>query len=212
MRPVDHQPDVLGIFAGDSFESCARTTAAEIARLIGEGVLVRDRETGIHRPVRAGDVAILFRTRESHREYERALEERGISAYVYKGLGFFDADEVKDVMAILWYLADPVSNLRSAALLRSRFVRISDEGLKRLGPHLAEALALGNSVKGSDPAQVALDDDDAEALRLARASAARWRALADWLPPAELLDRIIEESAYASGAQGCPPARRREKT
>ncbi|HEY6614607.1 MAG TPA: UvrD-helicase domain-containing protein, partial [Vicinamibacterales bacterium] len=88
---VDHQPDVLGIFAGDSFESCARTTATEIARLIGEEVLIRDRETGIHRPVRAGDFAILFRTRESHREYERALEERGISAYVYKGLGFFDA-------------------------------------------------------------------------------------------------------------------------
>ena len=144
---LDHQPDVLGIFAGDSFESCARTTATEIARLIGEEVLIRDRETGIHRPVRAGDFAILFRTRESHREYERALEERGISAYVYKGLGFFDADEVKDVLAILSYLADPVSNLRSAALLRSRFVRISDEGLRRLGPNLAEALALGNSVK-----------------------------------------------------------------
>ncbi len=199
---LDHQPDVLGIFAGDSFESCARTTATEIARLIGEEVLIRDRETGVHRPVRAGDIAILFRTRESHREYERALEERGISAYVYKGLGFFDADEVKDVLAILWYLADPVSNLRSAALLRSRVVRISDEGLRRLGPNLAEALALGNSVKGSDPAQVALDDDDAEALRLARASVARWRALADWLPPAELLDRIIEESAYARELKG----------
>jgi len=207
---VDHQPDVLGIFAGDSFESCARTTATEIARLIGEEVLIRDRETGIHRPVRAGDFAILFRTRESHREYERALEERGISAYVYKGLGFFDADEVKDVLAILSYLADPVSNLRSAALLRSRFVRISDEGLRRLGPNLAEALALGNSVKGSDPTQVALDEDDEEALRLARASAARWRTQADWLPPAELLDRIIEESAYARELTGVRLAQARE--
>ena len=170
-------------------------------------MLVRDRETGVHRPVRAGDIAILFRTRESHREYERALEERGISAYVYKGLGFFDADEVKDVLAMLWYLADPVSDLRAAALLRSRFVRISDEGLRRLGPHLADALGLR-----ATPRTVALDDDDAEALRLARASAARWRALADWLPPAELLDRILEESAYASGAQGCPPRRRRART
>jgi len=207
---LDHQSDVLGIFAGDSFEACARTTATEVARLIGEEVLIRDRETGIHRPVRAGDFAILFRTRESHREYERALEERGISAYVYKGLGFFDADEVKDVLAILSYLADPVSNLRSAALLRSRFVRISDEGLRRLAPNLAEALALGNSVKGSDPAQVALDENDEEALRLARASTARWRSLADWLPPAELLDRIIEESAYARELKGVRLAQARE--
>src|SRR4030095_4689343 len=123
----DHEPtDVLGLTVGDSFESCARTTAAEVARLIREGVLIRDRDTGVRRPVRAGDIAILFRTRESHREYEQALEAFGISAYVYKGLGFFDADEVKDVLALLWYLADPVSNLRAAAWLRSRFVRMSD--------------------------------------------------------------------------------------
>jgi len=206
----DEQSPVLGIFAGDSFESCARTTAAEISRLIREEILVRDRDTGIHRPVRAGDVAILFRTRESHREYERALEERGISAFVYKGLGFFDADEVKDVLAMLWYLADPVSNLRAAALLRSRFVRISDEALKRLGPNLAEALASRNTVTGSDPAHVDLDDDDAKALWLARESTARWRALADWLPPAELLDRIIEESAYAMELKGVRLAQARE--
>ncbi len=67
-------------------------------------------------PVRPGDIAILFRTRESHREFEEALERRGIAAYVYKGLGFFDADEIKDMLALLWYLADPLSDLRTAAL------------------------------------------------------------------------------------------------
>jgi ATP-dependent helicase/nuclease subunit A len=207
--PVDDLPDhdgagVLGLLCGGSFESCARTTAAEVARLIREEVLVCDRDTGIRRPVRAGDVAILFRTRESHREYEKALEELGIAAYVYKGLGFFDADEVKDVMSLFWYLADPVSNLRAAAWLRSRFIRMSDEGLRRLGPHLAAAL--------DDPAApaTALDSHDADALRLARVSAARWRALADWVPPAELLDRVLEESAYAAELKGPRLAQARE--
>ncbi len=207
--PVDAAPDheespVLALVAGGSFESCALTTAAEVARLIREGVLVRDRDTGIRRPVRPGDVAILFRTRESHREYERALEALGISAYVYKGLGFFDADEVKDVMAMLWYLADPASDLRAAAWLRSRFIRMSDEGLKRLGPRLADAIAAATTPT------VALDADDTEALRLARESSARWRALADWLPPAELLDRTIEESAYAAELRGPRLAQARE--
>ncbi len=207
--PVDTDPSheseqVLGIVAGGSFESCAHTTAAEVARLIREGVLVRDRDTGIHRPVRAGDVAILFRTRESHRDYEQALEALGISAYVYKGLGFFDADEVKDVMAMLWYLADPTSDLRAAALMRSRFIRVSDEGLKRLGPRLAEALDSTTSPP------VVLDADDTEALDLGRAAAARWRALADWLPPAELMDRILEESAYATELRGARLAQARE--
>ena len=57
---------------------------------------------------------------------------------------------------------------------------------------------------------VSLDGDDADALRLARDSAARWRALADWMPPAELLDRILEESAYAAELRGPRLAQARE--
>ena len=59
--------DRLRRFVGKNGVDDAMLT--EIARLIGEEVLIRDRETGIHRPVRAGDFAILFRTREIHREY-----------------------------------------------------------------------------------------------------------------------------------------------
>jgi ATP-dependent helicase/nuclease subunit A len=207
--PIDVAPEhdsapVLGVVTGGSFEACARATAAEVARLVREGTMVRDRDTGIRRPVRPGDVAILFRTRESHREYERALQDAGISAYVYKGLGFFDADEVKDVLAVLWYLADPVSNLRSAALLRSRIIRVSDEGLRRLSPRFADALGTETLPEPE------LDSDDAEALRLARQSTARWRALAEWMPPAELLDRVLEESAYAAELRGPRLAQARE--
>src|SRR5204863_2916592 len=116
------------------------TTAAEIARLLAEGAVVRDKRTGVRRAIAPADIAILFRTRDSHREFEAALERRGIGAYVYKGLGFFDADEIKDVLALLWYLADAQSDLRAAALLRSRFFRLTDEALRRLAPHLAAAL------------------------------------------------------------------------
>ena len=123
-------------------------------RLVSGGATVRDRETGVPRPIRPGDVAILFRTRESHREFEDALARVGLPSYVYKGLGFFDADEIKDVLALLWYLADPSSDLRAAALLRSRFVRLSDEGLRRLAPGLAAALAAADPA----PLETPLDD------------------------------------------------------
>ena len=39
---------------------------------------VRDRGTGLARRAQPGDVAILFRSRDAHREFERALEARGI--------------------------------------------------------------------------------------------------------------------------------------
>ena len=37
-----------------------------------------DRDTGVARPVRPGDIAVLFRTRDSHREFEAALGDAGL--------------------------------------------------------------------------------------------------------------------------------------
>ena len=130
----------VGLVAAADTAGCARAVAAEVARLLREGETVRDRQTGVPRAVAPGDIAILFRSRDSHREYERELEQAGVPFYVYKGLGFFDADEVKDVMALIQCLAEPDTHLHVAAFLRLRFVRLSDVALKRLAPRLADAL------------------------------------------------------------------------
>jgi ATP-dependent helicase/nuclease subunit A len=203
--PVDsiEANDALGLVTGDTPDACAEATATEIARLLHGGVIVRDKTTGVRRPISPADMAILFRTRDSHREFEAALERRGIAAYVYKGLGFFDADEIKDVVALLWYLADPLSDLRAAALLRSRFFRLPDEALRRLAPHLAASLR-----SAAAPA-TELDPADAATLAHAREACARWRGLVDRMPPAELLDLVLAESAYFVEMRGArlPQAR-----
>ncbi len=185
---VDDEP-ALGLIAAPDSERCARAVAAEIARLLEQGT-VRDRQTGVARRPRPGDFGILFRTREGHQDFERALEARGIRSYVYKGLGFFDADEIKDVVALLRYLADPSSDLRAAAFLRSRLVRLSDRALATLSPQVA-ATFIDDSVDVS-----VLDEDDRAVLARLRAALPQWIALADRVPPAELLDRVLAESAY----------------
>ena len=106
----------------------SRSVADEIVRLLSSAT-VRDRQTGVRRAARPADIAILFRSRDSHREFEAALERRGVPTYVYKGLGFFDAPEIQDAVALLRFLADPTSDLRAAAFLRSRLVRLSDDGV-----------------------------------------------------------------------------------
>ena len=53
--------------------ACAAAVAAEIARILREET-VRDRKTGVPRAARPGDIAILFRSRTSHREFEHELE------------------------------------------------------------------------------------------------------------------------------------------
>ena len=88
---------ILGLAVSDQVELCAQAVATEVERLLAEEP-VRDRKTGVAARIAAGDIAILFRARESHREVERALAARNIPTYVYKGLGFFDADEVKDFL------------------------------------------------------------------------------------------------------------------
>ncbi|MEZ5415954.1 MAG: UvrD-helicase domain-containing protein [Vicinamibacterales bacterium] len=196
----------VGIVAASSAGACAAAVAAEISSLLARRETVRDRDTGVHREIAPGDVAILFRSRDSHREFERELAAAGVPFYVYKGLGFFDADEVKDVIALIRYLAEPESDLHAAAFLRSRFVRLSDAALKHLAPRLAAALQAG-----PPPEAVArLGDDDRRVLALAGASARRWVALADRLPPAELVDTVLHESAYFAELAGPGRAQARE--
>ena len=199
-------PAPLGLVLESTPEGCAETVAIEIERLLASAAPVRDRDTGVARAVRAGDVAILFRSRDSHREFEMALTRRGIPSYVYKGLGFFDADETKDLLALIRYLADPSSNLRAAALLRSRFFGLSDEALRRLAPRIADALS-SDEFTG---AVCVLSDGDAKTLLEARASTSRWRTLVDRIGPAELVDQILIESAYAFELRGFRVAQARE--
>ena len=189
--------DALGLVVAAGIEGCAQAVADEIAALL-DGAEVRPRDASAARPVRPEDVAILFRTRESHREFERALGARGVRTYVYKGLGFADAEEIKDVRALIRFLAQPSSELRAAALLRSRIARVSDPGLLALAGCLSAAL-----VEPDPPPEVeALDAADRRVLDLARAGLREWLALVDRLPPAELLDRVLQGTAYAYELRG----------
>lgn len=206
---VDEGPrgaDAVGVVVADTDMAQAEAVADEIARLLIAGVTVRDRQTGVRRAVQPGDIGLLFRTREGHTLFEAALARRGVPFYVYKGLGFFDADEVKDVLALVAYLAEPGSNLRAAAFLRSRIVRLSDEALKRLAPGLAGALTAAEP----PPAAAELAPDDRERLLLARDSVGAWIAMADQLPPAEVVDRVLAETAYAVEIGGAGFAQARE--
>jgi len=198
-----HEP-VLGLVAAGDADEAARAVAQEIGRLVGTAV-VRDRVTGVHRPVEPADIAVLFRSRESHREFEQAITASGVQTYVYKGLGFFDTDEVKDLSGLVRFLARPASSLRAAAFLRSRFVRVSDQTIRRLAPDLAGAL----TGAASPPAE-AVDPEDRDVLEAARRSVRRWLAVVDCLPPAELIDRILSETAYAFELAGSHRAQARE--
>ena len=193
--PTEHA--LLGLAMAEDETGCAEAVASEIERLLA-GVTVRDPRTGVRRSVRPDDIAVLFRARASHREYERVLSARGVPVYVYRGLGFFGADEIQDFLALMRFLAHPASDFWAAAFLRSGFVRLSDEALRHLAPGLAQAIAGA----GAPAALESLPALDRRRLELARVGARRWLGLVDRLPPAELVDRAIRESAYLYELRG----------
>ena len=188
---------VLGLAVAEDAVACAAAVAAEIERILREET-VRDRQTGVPRQARPGDIAILFRSRTSHREFEHELEVRAVPTYVYKGLGFFDADEIKDLSALMRYLADPGSNLRAAAFLRSRFVRISDRGLALLGPRLAATI----TDRQLPDAAASLDDEDRRVLEYIRGRMSEWLDQVDRVPPADLIEQFLPATAYAYELRG----------
>ena len=200
--PADEADAAVTFIVGETVQAAAERVAGEIVHLLS-GATVRDRTTGVRREARAADVAILFRSRDSHREFEAALARLAVPTYVYKGLGFFEADEVQDAVAILRYLADPLSDLRAATLLRSRIVRVSDSAVARLGPNAADAI-----LSADPPLAVAtLDEEDRQVLDLLRGAVPRWLSWVDRLAPSELLDAVLRETAYAFEIRG---ARRRQ--
>jgi ATP-dependent helicase/nuclease subunit A len=195
-RPALRHTPVLGIAAAPDPELAAAAVADEIQRIIRDEV-VRDRKTGVARAATPGDIAILFRSRTSHREFEQALAARAIPTYVYKGLGFFDTDEIKDASALLRFLAQPRSDLRAAAFLRSRFVRLSDASLALLSPHLAAAIT------GPVPeAAASLDAEDLRVLEHLRQAVPGWLALVDRIPPADLFEQIVPVTGYVFEMRG----------
>ena len=194
--------EAVQFIAGDTVQNAADAVANEIVRLLA-GATVRDRASGVARAAGPADIAILFRSRDSHRDFEAALDRRSISTYVYKGLGFFDADEIQDAVALLRYLADPLSDLRAATLLRSRVVRVSDAAVARLGKASADAIL---SVEPR-PELARLAEEDRRVIEMLRRAVPRWLSWVDRLAPSELLDAVLHETAYAFELRG---ARRRQ--
>lgn len=97
-----------------------------VQRLIGS-YPVWDKDLGAYRAARAGDIALLAPTGTSLWIYERALENRDISIATQAGKGFFNRQEVQDLIAVARAIADRRDSLALGALLRGPVVGLTEE-------------------------------------------------------------------------------------
>jgi len=118
-------------------EEQSRKIAEKIEGLIGDAnKLVYLNEEGkyckVGRTTRPGDVAILLRSMNHIQKVEKALRDKGIKFQVYKGKGFFDRQEVRDILCLLRFLKDPADDIALTGVLRSPFISIADGDIYRI--------------------------------------------------------------------------------
>ena len=79
------------------------------------------------------DIAILVRALGATKPFERALDRFGIPFVVSGGRTFLEAREIRDVMALLAALVNPLDQIAVVGVLRSPLVGMSDESIFALG-------------------------------------------------------------------------------
>ncbi|MCI0465127.1 MAG: UvrD-helicase domain-containing protein [Gemmataceae bacterium] len=200
-------PREPGDFAAEARRCEADWIARRIASMVGarEQLVVecpkasreRERPEEALRPVRLGDVVLLFRSMTNVELYESALSSYGLDYYLVGGRAFFAQQEIYDLLNLLRALENPQDAVSLAGTLRSPFCCLSDEALFVLTRHHDGPWAALH-----DEASCArLPHDQRQRANRARRFLDRWHALKDRLPIARLLGVVFSDSGYDAATQ-----------
>jgi ATP-dependent helicase/nuclease subunit A len=132
-------PELLVVDAGegsslaDRHDAQARAIARRIRALVETGEIATrirtDAEVASPRRLEWGDFAVLLRTRTHAKRYERALLEAGIPFHVGRGQGYYQTEEMADLVHLLRVVHDPWDAFAVAAWLTSPAVGGTDRDL-----------------------------------------------------------------------------------
>ena len=177
-------------------EAEAQHLAARIIDLRGS-LLIGEKK----RPAEWKDFAVLGRTRAVLADITKGLQAAGIPYQVSAGRGFFEAEEVRDLVSFLRVLRNPRDEISLAAVLCSPLAGLSDNALLeiKLAGEFNKNLGsvLGSKEFGADNLT---QPKDAERLADFQARLDRFRQLRDETPVEVLLSRLLAETGYESQA------------
>jgi len=187
----------------------ALAIAQRLRALYEGGALVYDKARPAddsYRPFEYGDAALLLRALTNVRLYEDAFKAQGIPYITLAGRGFYERQEIWDVLNLLRALYQPQNDLALASALRSPMFAFSDDlllalrwrdELRHTPPPLRESLRL--AAQGHNPW---LSADQAAQCAQAEAVLARLSRSAGRLTVAELLHQLYDETHYLAMLSG----------
>jgi ATP-dependent helicase/nuclease subunit A len=195
--------------AAQAREIEARALAARIAAACEpdgpESIRVEDRRTGEERPARPGDVVVLLRRLTQVEPYRRALEGVGLESIVVGGSGFYNRQEVYDVLSALQAALLPGDPIPLVGFLRSPMVGLADDAIWALlagwshsdGPLLPRLQSMATSSAG-------LTAEESAALADGLAVLAELGERADHDPPADVVGWLVDRTGYAAVIDALP--------
>ncbi len=190
--------------AGRNWE--ARAVARRIKQLVGNR-LIYDKDDKIIRRMEYGDVALLFQAMTQVTIYEAALKAEGIPYVTTAGKGYYDRQEVWDLLNLLRALYNPADHLALAAALRSPLFSLSDDALLALR-------LITDADSAPIPLWAALDQpecvpaDERDAVAFARDTLRDLRRRAGRVTIAELLRLALDQTGYLAVLTGLPDGSR----
>lgn len=197
-RPVD-----------DEELSAAENEAEFIARYIeedvlgGEAFLVRDKTTGTLRRPTYSDIAILYQKTSAQMPLEKTFRKKGIPYTVVVSTSITLEAISSDFVAFLSLLLYPNDKVSYFHVLRSPFVRLSDEGLSFFEEFRKDSL-LPEDKEAFSYIPESLGDEDVLRLKEAGRLYYKLRNMLGRSSLTMLLDVLYQESGYASFMKSSP--------
>jgi DNA helicase II / ATP-dependent DNA helicase PcrA len=154
---------------------------------------------------RFSDIAILAHSiRMLPRDFEDELRRQGIPYLTSGGSGFFDRQEIKDVLAMLRLTENPMDDGALVRVLQGPIVRLPDRGLYRMaarrfgrhGMRLRDCFE-ASRVEGFPEMEPKVAERAAALVDLTD----RIGRLRDALTVADILNRLLEETGYLRWAE-----------
>jgi ATP-dependent helicase/nuclease subunit A len=189
----------------DRTEREAGFVAGEIRTLLASDATVFDKQAAHSqaRPVRYGDIVILLRSMQFKADqFAQSLRSAGIPVHSDSSTGFFEATEIRDMLALLAVLDNQQQDIPMAAVLRSPLMQ-----LERPDDALALVRLAYPDIAIPFHVAVARHAIDAIGERAAELSAAlrqleAWRAFINTHPLADALWMIYTQSRYLTFCSG----------
>jgi ATP-dependent helicase/nuclease subunit A len=155
-------------------------------------LLIHEKSSPQPRPIKPGDIAILFRSLSEVSYYEEALRSYRIDYYLVGGHAFYAQQEIYDVLNLLRSLAYPADEVSLAGVLRSPFFSLADETLFWL---TEQGHGLWAGLRAASlPA--AIDEQQRQRVMFAARVLTDLRARKDRMPIAALIGDALHRTGY----------------